>query len=688
MTTPDLTISGHTKVTPHHTQRIAYVYIRQSSPGQVLHHKESQINQARMADYATALGWTTDQVRILTSDQGLTGATSQGRDGFHELISEVTLGQVGIIFGYEVSRLARNNADWHRLLEIAAVFDTLIGDFDGIYDLSLFNDRLLLGLKGTMSEAELHLLRIRLDEGRARQLERGEYRQGLPTGLIRLADGTVVKDPDDQIRHAIELVLDQFAQLGSCRRVVAYLNEYTITLPRRQMWGSEQGQVVWKPAALSAVYAIVTNPAYAGALVFGRRPVDPHWRYRETRTTAQAPRMFKPLEEWEVVHQDVYPAYITWDIYLANQAQLRQNRTRFWGATTTIQGAAREGSGLLQGLVLCGKCGHHLATIYKPEPRYVCQNLARRFGQSSCLFVNGPRVDQLVVQAFFEVLQPAQLDVLETVLNDQAAEQANLLQQWTDQVKRAQYEAHLAARQYHAVDPDNRLVAAELERRWESRLRQLQEVEAAYAHYQQHLPSLALSPELCDQFRHIAQTLPALWDDLQAEQKKDLLRSLIASVVLTRLAADKLEVKIVWVSGHFSTQQLRLPTRHNRHLPNYDQMMTRLEQLWLQDYSDAEIAAQLIAEGFHSARSAGLSAATIKGFRHLHGWYRPNHPPVVAPDGYLKLTEVAARLQVSFGWVYYHLGQIDPQDVTRHPQYNTILVRDDLAVLDVLRQFI
>jgi DNA invertase Pin-like site-specific DNA recombinase len=688
MTTSESAINGHTKVTPQHTQRIAYVYIRQSSPGQVLHHKESQINQARMADYATALGWTTDQIRILSSDQGLTGATSQGRDGFHELISEVTLGQVGIIFGYEVSRLARNNADWHRLLEIAAVFDTLIGDFDGIYDLGLFNDRLLLGLKGTMSEAELHLLRIRLDEGRARQLERGEYRQGLPTGLMRLADGSVIKDPDDQIRHTIELVLDQFAQLGSCRCVVAYLNEHAITLPRRQMWGPEQGQVVWKPAALSAVYAIVTNPAYAGALVFGRRPVDPYWRYREMKTTTQAPRIFKPLGEWEVVHQDVYPAYIPWDIYLANQAQLRQNRTRFWATTTTVQGAAREGSGLLQGLILCGKCGHHLSTIYKPEPRYICQNLARRFGQLSCLFVNGPRVDQLVVQAFFEVLQPAQLDVLEAVLHDQTAEQTNLIQQWTDQVKRAQYEAHLAARQYHAVDPDNRLVAAELERRWESRLRQLQEVEAAYAHHQQHLPSLALSSELCDQFRHIAQTLPTLWDDLQAEQKKDLLRSLIASVVLTRLAADKLEVKIIWVSGHFSTQQLRLPTRHNRHLPNYDQMMTRLEELWLQDYSDTEIAAQLIAEGFHSARSAGLSAATIKGFRHLHGWYRPSHPPVIAPDGYLKLTEVALRLGVSFKWVYYHLGQIDPQCVTRHPQYNTILIRDDPELLDTLRQLI
>ncbi len=686
MSTANLTINGHTKVTPHHTQRVAYVYIRQSSPGQVLHHKESQINQARMADYATALGWTTDQIRILTSDQGLTGATSHGRDGFQELISEVTLGQVGIIFGYEVSRLARNNADWHRLLEIAAVFDTLIGDFDGIYDLSLFNDRLLLGLKGTMSEAELHLLRIRLDEGRARQLERGEYRQGLPTGLVRLVDGAVVKDPDDQIRHAIELVLDQFAQLGSCRRVVAYLNEHHIDLPRRQMWGPEQGQVVWKPAALSAVYGIVSNPAYAGALVFGRRPVDPYWRYRETKTTAQAPRIFKPLEEWEIVHQAVYPAYITRETYLANQAQLRQNRTRFWAATTTTQGVAREGSGLLQGLVLCGRCGHHLSTIYKPEPRYICQNLARRFGQPACLFVNGPRLDQVVVQAFFEVLQPAQLDVLETILKDQSAEQAGLIQQWTDQVKRAQYEAHLAARQYHAVDPDNRLVAAELERRWESRLRQLQEVEAAYAHGQEHLPSLSLSPQLSDQFRHIAQTLPALWDTLLAEQKKDLLRSLIASVILTRLAPDNLEVKIVWVSGHFSTLYLRLPTRHNRHLPHYDQMMARLEELWLQDYSDAEIAIQLMAEGFHSARSAGLSAATIKGFRHLHGWYRPSHPPVMAPEGYLKLTDVAARLGVSFGWVYYHLGQIDPQLVTRHPQYHTILIRDDPGLLDALRQ--
>jgi DNA invertase Pin-like site-specific DNA recombinase len=256
-----ITVNGQEKISSQHLARLAYVYLRQSSPGQVAHHRESQINQARTADRARRLGWDAASVHVIHTDQGLSGQSRDQRHGFQQLLSEVSLGKVGIILGYEVSRLARNNSDWYRLLEAAAVFDTLIADYDGIYDLHQFNDRLLLGLKGTMSEAELHLLRLRLEGGHKRQLERGDYRQGLPTGSTRLPDGSVIQDPDEQLRHTLQLVFQKFAELGSCNRVLLYLQKQAIQLPRRQMAGRFQGDILCKAPTYGAIYAILTNPA-------------------------------------------------------------------------------------------------------------------------------------------------------------------------------------------------------------------------------------------------------------------------------------------------------------------------------------------------------------------------------------------------------------------------------------------
>jgi DNA invertase Pin-like site-specific DNA recombinase len=258
-------VSGQEKITADHLNRMAYIYVRQSSPGQVANNKESELNQRRMAERAAALGWRPDRIRIITIDQGISGRYGTSRDGFKELVAEVSLGRVGIILGYEVSRLARNNSDWYRLMELADALDTLIGDYDGIYEPGAYNDRLLLGLKGTISEAELHLLQLRMAEGRMRQVERGEYRQPLPTGLVRLPDGQVIKDPDDQVRHTIELIFAKFEELDSARQVFCYLRDADIRLPRRCIGGVHAGQTVWKRPEPHMIYMILTNPAYAGA---------------------------------------------------------------------------------------------------------------------------------------------------------------------------------------------------------------------------------------------------------------------------------------------------------------------------------------------------------------------------------------------------------------------------------------
>jgi DNA invertase Pin-like site-specific DNA recombinase len=686
---PARLISGQEKITAEHVQRLAYIYIRQSSLGQVLYNKESQTNQRRMADRAAGLGWRPDQVRLISADQGISATSANQRTGFQELVAEVSLGHVGIIFGYEASRLARNNSDWYRLLDLAAVFNTLIGDYDGIYDLRLFNDRLLLGLKGTLSEAELHLLRLRMQEGRMRQIERGEYRVSLPTGLVRLTDGSVAKDPDDQVRHTLELVFAKFEELESTYKVLRYLLDADILLPRRQVAGLQKGQIVWKRPTQTVIYGFLTNPAYAGAFAFGRRQLDP------TRRRAGHPRagvVCKPMAEWIHLQQDVYPAYITWEQYLANRQRMRQNATRF-NEHIHPQGVPREGSALLQGLARCGECGRRLWVAYKSSPRYVCSALSQREGTSRCGSFHGPSADAVVVQTFFDAIQPAQLDALEAVLTEQQAERARQLRYREERLKRGQYEAHLAQRQYDAVDPDNRLVAAELERRWEEKLRQLRETQEAYERCRQTaMPTL--SPELRDQFLHISDTLPQLWEQglLGNEHKKALLRSLIARIVLTRPSPDTVAVRIVWVSGHYSLVYAHPPIFRTRDVARYEEMVARLEQLWQQGLSDAQIADRLTVEGFRSARSTTVQPKVVQKIRLDQGWQRtrPQNQPLFEVDGYLTIRGLARRLGVNRDWVYHRIctEQIDPEYVTRHPRRDLILIQDTPELVAQLRRLV
>jgi DNA invertase Pin-like site-specific DNA recombinase len=489
------------KISTRHLERRAYIYIRQSTPKQVHHHLEGQRNQYALVQRAIALGWPAPRIHLIDADLGQSGQDGQ-RPGLQALVAAVSLGHVGIIVAYEASRLARNNTDWYTLLDLATVVGTRIADTEGVDDPRQYTDRLLLGLRGLLSEAALHVLRLRMDAGRQRQIARGTSRQHLPTGLIRLEQGQVVKDPDLQVQHTIALVFARFTTLGSCQKVLRRLRDDGIALPRRQHGGLHAGQLLWRKPTQAALIDILHNPAYAGTFVHGRRGPHPQRRPGQTRQVRRS------MEEWATVHHGIYPAYISWEQFLANQSRLAENASTF---AQRARGTPRQGAALLAGLVICGRCGYQMRVAYKPQQRYTCTALAASHGAATCLHVDGARLNAVVVEAFFAALAPAELDLFEEVLAAQHADHAREAQHYADRVKRAEYEAHRAQRHYQAVDPDHRLVASELERQWEVALQAVAEARAAAEQFARHPPIPGIPPEMRTSLRDLGRTLPELW---------------------------------------------------------------------------------------------------------------------------------------------------------------------------------
>jgi DNA invertase Pin-like site-specific DNA recombinase len=668
------------KISARHWERGAVVYVRQSTTKQTLHNRESQENQYALVQRAQALGWSLERVRVIDADLGHSGQDGE-RPGFQELVTAVSLGHVGVVLAYEASRLARSNADWYRLLDLATVMGTLIADADGVYDPRAYNDRLLLGLRGMLSEAELHLLRLRLDAGRLRQVERGAYRQHLPTGLVRLPDGRVVKDPDQQVQHAIALVFERFATLGSCQQVLRSLRRDGLLLPRHQTSGLYAGQLLWKKPSEAALYDLLRNPAYAGAFVYGR-----HYPHPDRRPGQRARMAHRALEEWPVVHQDAYPAYIAWETFLANQARMSDNASRF---DQRARGAARTGVALLVGLVVCGRCGRQMRVAYKPHVRYVCAALKQAYAEPTCLHLDGASIETAVVAAFFDALAPAELDLLEEVLATQRADHARIAQQHVDRVTRASYEVRLARRQYDAVDPDHRLVAAELERRWEVALQTEAEAREAADRFAQAPPAPALDPTLRTQLRHLGAHLPALWTSgrLQSVQKKELLRTLIRRIILSKPTPDTVEVKVVWVSGAFSTLTVHPVIHRAADIADYDRLVARVRALAAEGYPDGEIARRVSAEGFRGARTpTRVPKRLVFQIRQTHG-----HPSLTEQlrhqhhlDGQWTVWGLSRALGVDRDWLYRRI-QRGTLPVVRHPATGHYLIPDEPLLLERLR---
>lgn len=659
------------KITPRHRQRLAYVYIRQSSLKQVQQNRESQRNQLALVERAVALGWRPERVQVIDVDLGQSGQDGS-RPGFQELVAEVSLGHVGIIFAYEASRLARSNADWYSLLDLATVVGVLIADADGVYDPRSYNDRLLLGLRGMLSEAELHLLHLRLDAGRMRQVERGVYRQRLPTGLVRLPDGRVIKDPDLQVQRTIELIFERFGQLGVCQKVLLSFRDDGLLVPRFQTSGPDAGLLLWKKPSEAALYDILRNPAYAGAFVYGRHAPNP-----DRRPGQRARVIHRPMEDWTAIHRDVYPAYISWEQFMANQARLSDNASRF---ALRLRGAPRQGRALLTGLVVCGRCGRQMRVAYKPETSYFCSALSKAFAEPSCLNLHGPTIEAAVVQAFFKALEPAELALLDDVLAAKQADHARLAQQYADQVARAEYEARLAQRQYQAVDPDNRLVAAELERRWELALRGLAEAREAADRFAQTPPEPTLDPTLRQQLLNVSAELPGLWasERLSMAQKKELLRSLVRRIILNRPMSDTVEVKVVWVSGAISLLTVHPPIHREVDLTEYDRLVERILSLATEGYQDGEIARRLTAEGFRSARSQGVPKGLVVKVRQARGQrsLTEQFRSCDKIDGQWTVFGLSRLLQVDRNWLYKRIKQ-GSVPASRHRATGHYLIADD-----------
>jgi DNA invertase Pin-like site-specific DNA recombinase/predicted DNA-binding transcriptional regulator AlpA len=633
-------MTDSTKVKPSHTQRGAFVYIRQSSPSQVEYNRESTARQYALVQKACELGWAKEDVLVIDEDLGLSGSGSAKRSGFARMTAEVALGHVGIVLGLEVSRLARNNADWYRLLDLCGITDTLIGDSDGLYHPALFNDRLVLGLKGTMSEAELHILRARLDGGIRNKAARGELRRGLPVGFVwGEQDGEVRFHPDEAVVSAIRTVFSKFTELGSVRKVWLWFRSEGLSFPLRANMKSE---IRWVTPTYTAIHHVLTNPVYAGAYAYGKcrheRYVDEQGRFR--RRTRHL-----PMSEWLALLPAHHPGIIDWATFQANQTRIDSN---VHPQPHQAGGAVREGAALLQGLATCGKCGRHLHTHYRGRnatPGYHCSGKDIVQGRGVyCLNVGGVQIDQAVVDAFLKALTPAAVEATELAVRQLEADQDAALRQWRLAVERARYEAERAERQYHAVEPENRLVARGLETEWEKRLRDLAAAEAELVRREQRRPC-ALNQEEKNRLRSLGSDLHKVWTapTTTDRDRKELLRTLLEEVIVAvNRAQYHAHLTLRWRGGTLTELDLSLPRSQPRGIRTGEDIISLLPRL-AAHYSDDVIAGILNRQGHKTATGERFTANQVGSLRRYRNIPR-FQPPAEPPTGELATIRKAAQI--------------------------------------------
>ncbi len=625
------------KVQASHLKRDAFLYVRQSSLQQVVENKESTERQYALRQRAVALGWPVERIVVIDSDQGQSGSSCEERQGFQRLVAEVGLGHVGIVLGLEVSRLARNSCDWHRLLEICALTDTLILDEDGIYDPSHFNDRLLLGLKGTMSEAELYILRARLRGGMLNKARRGELKIALPVGLVYDARDRPVLDPDQQVQGSLHTFFKTFERTGSAMATVKFFQQESLLFPRRLRRGVRKGELVWGPLEHSRALQTLHNPRYTGAFVWGRHRVD---KVGSRKTPRELPQ-----DQWQVLIPDAHAGYISWAQYHRNLQHLKENAQAHGLDRKSPPG---DGPALLQGLVVCGVCGQRMTLRYHTRegrltPTYVCQREGIEYAQPICQSIPGHVVDEAISQLVLSAMMPVTLEVALAVQHEleQRLEEADRLRQ--QRVTRARYEVDLAKQRFMQVDPKNRLVADALEAEWNDRLRALSESQDQYEQQSQADRSL-LDEQSRERIRALATDFPRLWNDPQTpdRQRKRMIRLLIEDVTLTKV--DQITANVRFKGGALQTLTLPKPLRSWEAHTTDSKVVSEIDRL-LNDHTIGQIAPILNEQGFRSGKGLAFTATIVACLCRAYQLRRRYDR--LREAGKLTLAEIAEQLQVT-----------------------------------------
>ena len=649
------------KIRGEHRDRLAVVYVRQSSLHQVSEHRESTRLQYGLVERAQAMGWTNARVLVIDEDQGMSAASAEHRGGFQRLLSEVALNHVGLILGVEMSRLARSCRDWYHLLELCAWCGTLICDLDGLYDPSLYNDRLLLGLKGTMSEAELHILQQRMLQGSRQKARRGELLTRLPIGYVRGPAGDLELDPDEQVRSTVYQVFDLFDRAGTVTGVLRELRRQHTQIGVRMEGGPDAGRLVWRRPNQSTLRNLLAHPVYAGAYAYGRRGTQPG-------PAGRRHRHWLPPEQWQVLIRDRVPAYIDWERHQANLDRLAQNRSRH-----EAKGSIRRGRALLAGLVVCGRCGRRMHTRYAGKasrPRYCCEADKAAYGDAACQGLSVQPLDDEVVRMTLAALQPSAVEVSLRVAQDLQSQRDQAEASWAQRIERARYEAERARRQFDAVEPEHRLVARTLERAWEQTLQTHQQLVEEHRRFREQQPQ-PLDAEQQARIRRLADDLPALWHapDTPDQDRKSILRQVIDRVVVQVVDQTQwVEVRIHWAGGDQTHTQLRRPVARLEQLSDWDAIRRTILHLKARGHTARSIADRLNAEGWRATSSGPFTPHSVRTWLSRYGPPPPRRSPAesmrLQPNQWL-IPELVRHLGVSYQTLrtWINQGRLDAHQI-------------------------